>query len=142
MRDLDQVKARDVDGALTRAVELAEEDPLPGPEREAAVADRHEHVGAHERRADVRRGVLLALFDVLPGPVLGDDPLERGLEVARDGRVGVLVDRDARGGVRDVDEGRRRAVELAEGRLHLPRDVDELAPALGLHSQLAARRVS
>ena len=45
-----------------------------------------------------------ALLDVLPRPVLRDDPLERSLEVARDRRVGVLVDRHARGRVRDVDE--------------------------------------
>ena len=85
----------------------------------------------------MRRRVLLALLDVLPGPVLRHDPLERDLEVARDGGVGVLVDRHARGRVRDVDERRAGAVELAERRAHELGDVDELAPLLGRDTELA-----
>ncbi len=72
----------------------------------------------------MRRRVLLPLLDVLPRPVLGDDPLERRLEVARHGRVGVLVDRQARGGVRDVDERRGGPVELPQRLPHAARDVE------------------
>src|SRR5205085_4908017 len=64
----------DVDRASSRAVELAEEDPLPRAERQfAAVGQRDEHLPAHERRADVRRRVLLTLLDVLPPPPLRRD---------------------------------------------------------------------
>src|SRR5207244_2735251 len=86
---------RHVDGPLTRAVELAEEDPLPGAEREPPSVERHEDLRAHERRADMRRGVLLALLDVLPAPAVADDSLQRRLEVAGDRGIRVLVDRDA-----------------------------------------------
>src|SRR5438128_11776247 len=57
---------RHVHAALPRAVELAEEDALPRPEREASVLQRDEHLRPHQRRADVRRRVLLGLLDVLP----------------------------------------------------------------------------
>ena len=79
--------------ALARTVELAEEDPLPRPESERAVApERDDHARAHQRCTDVRGRVLLALLDVLPRPAVVDDPLEGHFEVARDHRVGVLVD--------------------------------------------------
>ena len=58
------------------------------------------------------------------------------LEVAGDRGVGVLVDRDARRRVRDVDERGRGAVELAERRAHQLGDVDELAPLLRRHAEL------
>src|SRR5207248_6012328 len=123
-----------VDAPLARPVELAEEDPLPGPERKPAAVERNEDLRAHQRSADVRRRILLALLDVLPAPAVADDPLERGLEVARDSRVGVLVDRHPGGRVRHVDERRRRAVGVAERLLHLGRDVDELGLPLGLQA--------
>src|SRR5207248_527303 len=103
-----------VDAPLARPVELAEEDPLPGPERKPAAVERNEDLRAHQRGADVRGRILLALLDVLPAPAVADDPLERSLEVARDSRVGVLVDRHPGGRVRHVDERRRRAVGVAE----------------------------
>ena len=67
-------------------------------------------LGPIERGTDVRRRVLLARLDVLPRPAVVDHPLERGLEVARDRGIGVLVDRDARSRVRHVDEHRRAAL--------------------------------
>ena len=74
---------------------------------------------AHERGPDVSGGVLLSLLDVLPRPVGRDDALERRLEVARHGRVGVLVDRHAGGRVRDVDEHRGATLPV---RRHRRRD--------------------
>src|SRR3954453_2126882 len=73
----------DEDSAGPRAVELAQEDALPGPEREIPLAQRDQQLRPHQRRADVRRRVLLSLLDVLPSPALGRDLLERHLEVAR-----------------------------------------------------------
>ncbi len=91
-------------GASPRPVELAEEDALPGAELELSVDERDHDLGAHQRGADVRGRVLLALLDVQPAPPFGRDPLEGHFEVAGDHRVGVLVDRQPRSRVRDVDE--------------------------------------
>src|SRR5712691_7479371 len=127
-----------VDLARARPVELAEEDALPAAEREPAVLERDEHLRAHERGADVRRRVRpVRILDVLPAPAVLDDLLERGLEVAGDGGVGVLVDRHARSRVRDVDQRGRGAVRLAERVLDRLRDVDQLRPALRLETDLA-----
>src|SRR4029450_4372912 len=51
--------------------------------------------------------------------------------------IGVLVDRDASRRVRDVDERRGGAVELAERRAHQLGDVDELALLLRRDAELA-----
>src|SRR5581483_11331649 len=126
----------DVHRSGTRAVELAEEDALPGTERQAAASQRHDHLRPHQRRADMRRRVLLALLDVLPAPLVADDPLERRLEVAADGRVGVLVDRQARRRVRHVDE-HRRAVDARDRLDDGTRDVEHLRSALGGDGELA-----
>ena len=64
----------------------------------------------------------------------GTIALERHLEVARDHRIGVLVDRDAGGRVRHVDEHRRSGL-AGDGVLDEPRDVDELALPLGPDGQ-------
>ena len=60
----------------------------------------------------------------------------RVLEVFGDERVGVLVDRHAGRRVRDVDERGGGAVRLAERRLHLLRDVEELGLPVGLQADL------
>src|SRR4029077_3164973 len=76
---------RDEDVPLARAVELAEEDPLPAAETELAAVDRDEHLRADQRAAHVRGGVrAVGILDVLPGPAVVDDLLEGGLEVAGD----------------------------------------------------------
>src|SRR6266487_2999655 len=127
----------DEDLAVTRPVELAEEDALPAAERELAVAQRHEDLRAHQRGAHVRRGVgPVRVVDVLPGPAVVDDLLERVLEILRHEGVGVLGDRDAGRRVGNVDEGGCRAVRLAERSLYLLRDVQELGLAVGLEADL------
>src|SRR5258707_633756 len=73
---------------------------------------------------------------MLPVPAVVDDPLHRVLEILGDERVSVLVDRDARRRVRDVDERGRGAVGLAQRRLHLLGDVDELSLPVGLETDL------
>ena len=127
-----------IDLAVARPVELAEEDPLPAAERELAAVERHEDLRVHQRRAHVRGGVgAVGVLGVLPVPAVVDHLLERVLEVLRDERVGVLVDRDARGRVRNVDEGRRSAVRAGERLLHEVGDVHELGLAVGLQADLA-----
>src|SRR4051794_4536488 len=127
----------DVDLAVARAVELAEEDPLVPPEREPAVAQRHEDLRAHQRRAHVRRRVRpVGIVDVLPLPVLVDDLLQRALEVQPDEGVGALVDRHAGRRVRHVDERRTGPVDVGECRLHLLGDVHELRLSVGCQADL------
>ena len=75
----------------------------------------------------MRRRVLLARLHVLPGPRVVHHPLERGFEVARHGRIRMLVDRHARGRVRHVHEHRR--APLASDRVaHRAGDVEDVAP--------------
>jgi len=111
-------------------------------ERQAATVHGDEHLRPHQRGADVRRRVLLALLDVLPAPTLGCHPLERHLEVARDHRVGVLVDRQAGRRVRDVDEDRGRTVRVADRGSNLRGDLDELRVPVGGDLQLLHEAVS
>ena len=66
--------------------------------------------------------------------------LHRGLEVARDGRIGVLVDRHARGRVRHEDERGGGAVDSVQRCLDLAGDLDELRLALGADADLAHAR--
>src|SRR3954451_24121982 len=97
----------DIELAGARAVELAEEDALPGPQRELPVVpQRHEHLRPHQRCPRMRGSVLLTLLEVLPPPPFGNDLLERHLEVPGDERVGIRIDRQAGGRVRHVDEAR------------------------------------
>ena len=110
--------------------------PCQVPERQPAVPERDEHLRAHQRRPNVGGGVLLARLDVLPPPVLADHALERGLEVARDGWIGVLVDGHARSRVWHEHERGGGAVRLAERGLDVARDLHELRLPLRLHRDL------
>src|SRR4029078_13406662 len=74
----------DVDRPVTRPVELAEEDPLPGPERERAVVpQRDDDARTHQGRPNVCGSVLLPRFDVLPRPPLVDPSFDTTLARAR-----------------------------------------------------------
>ena len=61
--------------------------------------------------------------------------LERVLEIGDELQVDVLVDRDARGRVRDVDE-HGRALRARDGVTHLAADVHDVAPPRGAHPDL------
>ena len=127
---------RNVDRPLARPVELAKEDPLPGPERELALpAQRHYDARPHQRRTNVGRSILFARLMVLPWPAVLDHALERRFVVARDRRIRVLVDRDSGRRVRHVHED-RGSVLAGHGLAYLARDVDELAPSLGAKPNL------
>ena len=100
------------------------------PRVRAVRLKRNDHARPEQARADVRRGVLVARLDVLPLPAVLDDALERCLVIAGDGRIGVLVDRDACGRVRDEDEDRPTVFAVhcfADG----VGDIDELGAPLG-----------
>ena len=105
------------------------------------IYERHEHLRAGHRRAAVRRPVRPGDVVVPPPPVLADDLLKGALEVIDEDRVDLLVDRDRRGRVRDVDEDGGAA--LARHRAaHAIRDVDQLRLALALQAQLVHGRLS
>ena len=82
------------------------------------------------------RRVLLARLDVLPRPAVLHDPLERGLEIARDRRIRMLVDRHAGGRMRDVD-GYGRAALAGNRVAHVVRDVEDVAAARGANPYLS-----
>src|SRR3954451_24228949 len=74
-------EACDIDPPLARAVELAEEDALVPTKGQLPVAERHEHLRAHQRRAHVGRRIgTIGIVDVLPFPVLVDHLLQRAFE--------------------------------------------------------------
>src|SRR6266508_844416 len=127
----------DVDLALARAVELAEEDALVRPEGQATLIERNQHLRAHQRCSDVRRRVLPVGVHMLPAPAVLDDLLERGLEVLDQLGVDALVDRHPGSRVRHVDESGRRAVRGVQDVGHELGDLDELRAALGGDTDLA-----
>src|SRR5205807_5370922 len=61
-------------------------------------------------------------------PTVLDDALHRGLDVLRQHRVGVLVDRHSGGRVWHVDQRRRGSVGRLQRLLDQLRDLDELSP--------------
>ena len=65
-----------------------------------------------------------------PVPAVLDDLLHRGLHVAGERRVDVLVDRHARRRVRNVDERGRGAVDAVQRLRHLGGDVQQLRAPL------------
>src|ERR671934_1850239 len=73
---------------FTRPIELREVDPLPGPERDRAVAYGKRHRRADQDRFHVRRAVSLG---VRVRRVARDRALERGEDVLLHIRVGVFV---------------------------------------------------
>jgi hypothetical protein len=76
------------------------------------------------------------ILDVLPVPAIVHHLLQRRLEVLSHSGIRSFVDRDARRGVRNVDECGGSPVELAERLLHQLGDVDELGAAFGLEADL------
>src|SRR6476646_747539 len=125
-----------IDLAVARAVELAEEDALVGAEGQVAVPERDEHLRADQRPAYVRGRVRAVLVLVAPAPAVLDDLLQCVLEVVEELGVDALVDGHARGRVRHVDERGRRAVRTVELAAHLVGDLDELGPPIGPQGNL------
>ncbi len=110
---------------------LAEVDPLPGAEREAAVGDRQRERRAEHRGLDVGGHVVGALVGVGPvRRVLGDGLVEVGLEVAPHVGRGVLVQRQRRRGVlhEEVEQPDPQLAELGQLADHLTGDEVEAAP--------------
>src|SRR4029453_9759222 len=129
-------KRGDVDLAVARPVELAEEDALVAAEGQAALLERHKDFGAHQRRTHVRGRIRAVRVVVAPAPAVLDDLLHGLLEVVGEGGIDVLVDGHAGGRVRHVDQRCGGPVCAVQRRLDLLRDVEELRPPLSLEADL------
>ena len=121
------------------AVEFAEEDALPAAELELAFGDEDGGGSAHERGFDVGVGVAFGVSEIA---ALGNQAGKGGFEIGGDVGVGVFVDDDAGGGVRDVemaDAGVDAGVvhEFGDG----GGDVEQLGAALGADVEFAGAGV-
>src|ERR1043165_8413511 len=130
-----------VDLALTRAVELAEEDRLVAAKCQLALLERNEHLGAHEGCTHVGRRIRPVGIVVLPAPAILDDPLQRPLDVVRESRIDVLIDGHPGRRVRHVNECRGSPVDPVQSRLDLLRDVEQLRAPLGTKADLPHRGI-
>ena len=85
-----------------RAVELAQVDPLPLPQHELAAL--YEHMLAAPDQDRLEMAVTVALGVLIKRFPVGDELLKLRQEVMLHVRVGVLLDRHARRGVRDENQ--------------------------------------
>lgn len=86
--------------AMAGAVEFGEEYFLPAAEREAPPFDEHRFGGADERGLDMRIGIS---FGVAELRAIGYEAVESAFHVMGDIGIIALVDKDAGGGVRNVE---------------------------------------
>jgi len=84
---------------LTWSIELGEVDALPCAEHELALVYRKRHIVTDEHRFDVRGGISFRMTVVA---VLRNDLRELVQQITLHVRIGVLVHKDGRGGVRDI----------------------------------------
>src|SRR6476646_5112231 len=81
---------------------LPEMDPLPGAEREPAMAERDRELGRREGGAHVGRHVVGAFVAMAKERVaVGNEAREEAVEIGANVRVGVLLDHKAGRGVAD-----------------------------------------
>lgn len=117
----------------TGAVELGQEDALPGAKREAPALDREGGGLADEGCHDVGGRIALRVAERAG---LWDSLVEPVEHVGRDVRVGVLVDDDAGGGVRDEDVANAGGDTLAlDGSVNLCGDFAQLVARTGSHTE-------
>ncbi len=88
------------DGALAGAVEFTKKNPLPGAESEVAVFDEDGLARSGEDGFHVRVRVA---FAVAIRALVRDQAIEDPFDVAGDVGIGMFVDDDSGGGVRNID---------------------------------------
>jgi indole-3-glycerol phosphate synthase len=117
--------------AFSRAVELAEVDPLPCPEHEFAVLDRNEEARSEKRRLQMTVAVSFGMTELRR---LRDEFVDEHRHVADDVRVGVFVDRATSRRVRDVEhQGAVRHSRLGDEIAKPVSDFDEVGAGTGRH---------
>lgn len=115
--------------ARSRAVKLAEVDPLPRSEHEPPLVHKDVTTAPHHRRFDVR---ITVPFPVpIPRGILGNETTQRQKHVENDVGIGVFVDRNPCRRVRDVNNHRAVANSRAGHQpLHLVGNLDKLLAVL------------
>ena len=128
-----------MDFARARAIEFREEDALPAAKSELRFFDENELRDAGENGFDVRVGVA---FSMAIGSRGWDEAIESAFGVGGDIGVGMFVDKDAGGSVRDVEEtGAGSNAKCGDDALDVAGYVEQLRPARGfdgdgLHGRL------
>jgi len=119
--------------ALPRTVEFAEKDSLPGTKSELAVFDEQSLTGSGKNRLHVGIGVA---FSVAIRTLAWDQPVEDAFDVTGDVWIGVLVDDDARRGMRHVDMAQAVPDSGIANRLfHLAGDINALRAPSGFDAE-------
>src|SRR2546421_13111943 len=120
--------------ALAPTVELTQEDALPATEEELAVGEGDGDAGADERGLDVRVGVLFRMAEA--HAVLRQERAQGVEHVAGNVGVCVLVDREARGRVSNVERADALSrARLAQTAAHLVRELDQLLALARAHPE-------
>ena len=115
-------------GALTGAVEFAQENPLPGSESEFSVLDEDGLTGTGEDGLHVRVGVALG---VLITALVRNKAIENSFDVARDVGIGMFVDGNSGSAVRNIDVANAAFHSgFADSLFHLASDVYKLGAAI------------
>jgi len=114
-----------MDFSGTGTIKLAQEDALPGPERNLTAIYRDDHAGPHQARHEVAGAVPFTVRVICL--TAGNEPLQIRDHVLHNRRIRILVDRHPGGCVRDenIDET-VPSVFFLEHILHLVCDLDEL----------------
>ena len=106
-------------------IELAQEDTLPGPERNPATFDGDDYAGPDQARHEVAGAVPLTVRVIWL--TAGDESLQIRDDVLDDSWIRILVDRHPGCCVGDEDKGKTiPSIFLPEQVLHLGCDLDEL----------------
>jgi hypothetical protein len=117
--------------AIAWPIKFGEENALPPAECQLPFLDENELVYVSEYGFHVRIGIALG---VAIGAGHGDEAIESSLSIGGYVRVGMLVDQNAGGGVRDVYEaGANANPESGHDALHIFGDVNELGAARSLY---------
>ena len=126
------------DGALPGAVEFTKKNSLPGTESEFAVFDEDGLARSSEDGFHVRVRVA---FAVAIRALMRDQAIEDPLDVAGDVGIGVLVDDDSGGGMRNIDVADAAFhIGFAESLFDFASDVYKLRAAIRFDAKSFHRR--
>src|SRR5215472_12700040 len=106
-----------------------QEDPLPDAELQPPLGNGNGQLGLRQCALDVRRHIVRSLVIVpVEGDVFGNDPLQKGVEIAPDVGRRILLDQQRGRSVRDVQAKQPGRDPLALGpSRHLSGDLADLA---------------
>jgi hypothetical protein len=118
---------------LTRTIELAQKNALPGTENQCAIFNQNRLACAREN--GFHMGVSVS-FRMAIWPMVGNQAIENAFDIARHVGIGVLVNCDARRGVGKVNVTDAPAyARIVHQVLHFASDIHELSPSGRLDSK-------